>query len=243
MSQVGEKSLERDIPVIVTGAGGGGHGEQIVKALRLSNLPYKITTSDISEVSTAGSIGDNFKVLPRATDPGYLDSLMALVKETGAEVVFHGSEPEMMVMAKNADKFHEIGVYLPVNPESVMNICQDKSLTSQFLFDQGFYFPQYRKVQFSEELESFDHLPAVLKPSVGGGGSSMVFIVQDKKELLMVGEYLLSIFDEIAAQEYVGTPEQEYTVGVLSTKNRTVLGSIAIKRFMGNALSCSTKST
>ncbi|GAG21532.1 unnamed protein product, partial [marine sediment metagenome] len=30
------------VPVMVTGIGGGGHGEQIVKALRMASTPYEI---------------------------------------------------------------------------------------------------------------------------------------------------------------------------------------------------------
>ncbi len=39
------------VPVLLTGVGGGGHGEQILKALRLGKLKYRVVGTDVSEIS------------------------------------------------------------------------------------------------------------------------------------------------------------------------------------------------
>ena len=39
------------VKVMVTGVGGGGHGEQILKALRLASTEYEIVGSDMSPLS------------------------------------------------------------------------------------------------------------------------------------------------------------------------------------------------
>jgi len=77
----------------------------------------------------------------------------------------------------------------------------------------------------------------VVKPSVGGGGSANVFIAQTRDELLAFGTHLLTIYPRFVVQEYVGTPEDEYTVGVLFSQDGSFLNSIAVKRVLGTALS------
>ena len=84
-------------------------------------------------------------------------------------------------------------------------------------------------------------MPAILKPSVGGGGSANVFIVQSRDELLAFSRYLLGMSSCFILQEYVGTPDEEYTVGVLFGKDGTLINSIAIKRVINNALTIRTQ--
>ena len=224
------------ITVVVTGAGGGGHGEQIVKALRLGARPYHIVTCDITEQSTARVIGDAFGVLPRADAPGYLDAVFELAEAHGARAVFHGSEQEMGVFSRNAEAFRERGIYLPVNPPDVLAVCQDKSRTCEFLEKHGFRVPEFRDVGSLDDLRGFENFPAVLKPSVGGGGSANVFIVQNTAELQAIARYCLEFCERMTLQAYVGTPDQEFTVGVLFGADGELLDSIVIRRRIGNAL-------
>src|SRR5260370_24160687 len=79
--------------------------------------------------------------------------------------------------------------------------------------------------------------PLILKPARDSGGSRNVFIAQEEDELLFFARYLLRNTDAVLIQEYVGTPEDEYTVGILSGLDGELLGSIALHRFIGDALS------
>src|SRR5205809_1049183 len=79
-----------------------------------------------------------------------------------------------------------------------------------------------------EDVEGIDFLPAVLKPSVGGGGSTHVLLAQTRDELIAFADYLLRICAEFIVQEYVGAAEDEYTAGVLLSMDGEVLNSIAV---------------
>ena len=46
------------VSVMVTGVGGGGHGEQILKALRLAPTRYEIVGGDMSPVSSGLGPGE-----------------------------------------------------------------------------------------------------------------------------------------------------------------------------------------
>lgn len=237
MQQVSEQGL----PVVLTGIGGGGHGEQILKALRLGAIKYHIIGTDIDDRCANRNKVDEFVIAPRASDPSYLDFLTDLGRKHGAVALFHGSEPEMMMFSRAKDALEAEGFYVPVNPLAVMDVCQDKVQTSDFLRRAGFALPHFARIATEDDLSTFDRFPAVLKPSVGGGGSANVFIAQTPEELALFGGYMLSLGEAFIVQEYVGNPDSEYTVGVLFGKDGVLINSIAIRRIINNALSIRTR--
>jgi carbamoyl-phosphate synthase large subunit len=129
------------------------------------------------------------------------------------------------------------GIFLPINPAQVIELCMDKAKTLEFLREKGFHIPRFQRVQSMEDLSSFDVLPAVLKPSVGSGGSANTFIAQTEEDLFCFGRHLLSIFSEFIIQEYIGTPDNEYTAGVLISMAGEMINSIAVKRNILSSLS------
>jgi carbamoyl-phosphate synthase large subunit len=223
--------------VVVTAVGGGGNGEQIVKALRASSLRYTIVGTDMQPYSKGLYEVDISYLVPAANDPSYLDQILAICRKHEAVALFHGSEPELRVLSSNRDAFAELGIFLPINPARVIDACMDKVQTSALLSDLGFRVPRWTAVRSLADLDSVDMLPAVLKPSVGGGGSMNLFLAQTTAELETFGRYLLGLYPEFIIQEYVGTPQSEYTVGVLHTMDGSYVNSIAIRRHLGTAIS------
>ena len=231
----------RRVKVLLTGIGGGGHGEQILKALRLGELDYDIVGTDVSDASANRNLVDKFVRLPRASDPSYLEELRFLARSEKCIAVFHGSEPEMAVLSQFRSVLEADGFYVPVNPPSVLHICQDKARTMAHLASCGFRTPKFMEVRGLFDLSGWETFPAILKPTVGGGGSANVFIVQSREELLAFSGYLLDICASFIAQEYIGCPECEYTVGVLFGADGVLINSIAIKRVINNALTIRTQ--
>ncbi len=175
-------AVESRHPVLVTGIGGGGHGEQILKALKLADRYFIVGADAIGECANRHEVA-HFSLLPRAHDPRYLGELVALAERFSCRAIFHGSEAEMMVLSHERERLAERGFYVPVNPPSVMRICQDKSATMAFLAAQGARVPAFREVRSLADCSDFRDFPAVIKPSRGGGGSANVFIVQNSEEL------------------------------------------------------------
>lgn len=223
--------------VMVTGVGGGGHGEQILKALRLAETPYEIVGGDMDPTSMGLAEVDHPYLLPGAKDPDYIECLLAVCAKHGVRALFHGSEPELVAMSANRERIEAAGLFLPINPGEVIDTCQDKDRTMSFLAEHGFAFPRSINVSAGEHLDQVDFMPAVLKPSVGGGGSANTYIAQNQRELSFFTDYLLSLYPEFIVQEYIGLPEQEYTVGVLISMDGELLNSIAVKRSIMSSLS------
>jgi carbamoyl-phosphate synthase large subunit len=233
---ISKKMTENRIPVMVTGIGGGGLGEQILKALRLSTLNYTIIGGDMSAASKGLAEVDIGYILPAANDPDYIPTVLAVCRKHKIEALFAGSEPELKVMSRERKTITDAGVFLPINPQQVIDICTDKFKTVEFLKENNFSYPETVKVTSLSDIEKVSFYPAVLKPSIGGGGSANLMIAQTREELYSFCSFLLSIYPEFIIQEYVGTPDAEYTVGVLVSMDGELINSIALKRSILSAL-------
>lgn len=229
------------IPVLVTGIGGGGVGEQILKCLRMSKLPYYIVGGDMNRSSKGFKLVDQAYILPPASSERYIETLIKICTEHSIKIAFYGSEPELKKMSDYRDLLKDKGIFVPLNPKEVIDTCMDKNKTMQWLKDNGFQYPQSRKVTCKEELMGIPFLPAVLKPSVGGGGSVNTFIARDERELRTFGMYLLELYQEFIAQEYVGSYDKEYTVGIINDMNGAYINSIAVKKNILSGLSSKIK--
>lgn len=228
--------------ILITGVGGGGHGEQILKAIKLSKLKCKIIGADMSPHSKGLQEVDIPYLLPPASSADYLKKLLKICEIEKIDAMFHGSEPELKVMSDNRELIEAMNVFLPINPKEVIDICLDKNKTVDFLKTNKFYFPKSVKINSKKDLKLVDFFPVVLKPSLGGGGSANILIAQNSGELITFGTYLLSLYSEFIIQEYVGTPDSEYTVGVLLSMKGKLINSIAVKRMIMSGLSNRIKS-
>jgi carbamoyl-phosphate synthase large subunit len=226
----------KEITVLVTGVGGGGHGEQIVKALRLAENDYRIVGADMSPFSKGLLDVDQGYLIPPANDGSYTQVLLKICARHDVAAVFHGSEPELKVMSRDRDMIQERGLFLPINPAAVIELCMDKIKTCDFLVERGFHVSSYAAIKSVEDLKTSRPLPAV-QASVGGGGSANILLAQTRDELLTFGQHMLSLYSEFIVQEYIGTPDSEFTVGVLISMDGELLNSIAVKRAILSSLS------
>ena len=228
--------MER-IRVMITGVGGGGNGEQLVKALRMSDKNYYLIGADITPISKGLFLVDKKVILPPASAPNYIENLLQVCKEEGVQALFTGSEPELKKISGVQEDIRAAGIFLPMNPKEVIDTCIDKSKTMTWLDSHGFSHPASVTIRNAADLEKIGKYPVVLKPSIGGGGSANAYIAQDAEELHLFGTWMLHIYSEFIVQEYVGNADCEYTVGVLSDMEGNLINSIAVKKNIMTALS------
>ncbi|MDC1118116.1 ATP-grasp domain-containing protein [Alphaproteobacteria bacterium] len=225
--------IETPINVLVTAMGGGGHGEQILKALLQDKTGLvRVFGGDANPNCPQFKLVEKSFVLPLANDPSYMQVVLDICAKNGVKALFHGCEPELKLFSRERERIKENGIFLPVNPQNVIDICMDKVKTAEFLSSVGFEPPNFLKISSKNNLNKVDFFPAVIKPSIGGGGSVNCYIVQSQEELNALAVLLdIENSDQVfMIQEYVGTPDQEYTVGVLHDMDGNFINSIAIKR-------------
>jgi carbamoyl-phosphate synthase large subunit len=223
------------ISELVTGVGGGGHGHEVAKALKLADR-YRIVGLEMSPTSFGLFDLDTAFVVPPASEPGYVDNLLAICRDQRIDVLIHGSEPELKIISAHREAFRSAGVLPLINAADVISLCMDKWSTVQVLEAAGLPAPRSALVEREEDIPDFP-LPAIVKPSVGGGGSANTFLAQDRAELVYACRTLVQQANPAIVQEYVGTPSDEFTVGVLSTFDGTLIGSFALNREIMSGIS------
>lgn len=227
------------INVLVTAIGGGGHGDQILKALRMAEPGrYRIYGTDAKCDRAQAKLVEDFAVMPPARDPGYLDQLLELCRRWEIQALFHGCEPELKLLSEQRNKIRDQGIFLPINTAPLIQLCMNKAALNKRLDELGFSPPRHIVVSDRAVLTSIDWFPLVVKPSVGSGGSAHLYIAQNPKELMALAEYLgLGVTaHDFVIQEYVGRPEEEFTVGVLHDLNGEFVDSIAVLRDLSGGL-------
>lgn len=232
-----ETMVKNRVKVLITGVGGGGFGLEIMKALRLSEIPYYICGADMSKQSLGLLKADEGYVIPPAIHSGYIPRILDICENKGIQVIFPGSEPELKVLSENRKIFGEKGIFLPLNSREVINLCMNKKQTFIFLKKKGVNIPKTVVVDSEKDVGVVDFLPAVIKPYLGGGGSKNVFIAQDKEELSFFCRYIIKHGGKALVQQYIGSPDNEYTVGVLSDREGEIISAVAIKRYILSGLS------
>lgn len=229
--------------VLVTGVGSGGHGEQILKALSMSSSDrFVLFGADANPNVESEWVEGKVHPLPLASEANYVKEVFSLAQNLEAGAVFHGSEPELAALIGVREKFDDAGIFLATNSKELVEIGLNKHSTSEVLQGLGFGVPRYWLLDNERGLDSVDEFPVVVKPYLGGGGSRDVYIAQDSEDLAAVAQ-LLGFFSQgsiLFAQKYIGTAEQEFTVGVLHNPRGDLLGSVAMKRDLTSTLSLKT---
>ena len=121
------------IRVLVTGAGGGGIGEQITKSLMQTKGKYYVICSDVRMDTIAKKLGDDFILLPSAQSANYIDIVVDFCTRKEIQTIIPGSEPELRKFVENKKLFDDLGIYLPINDENVIGVCSDKICFDEFL--------------------------------------------------------------------------------------------------------------
>lgn len=229
--------MKNKIPVFVGAIGGGGHGEQIVKALRMAGPErYFIIGGDASPYCPQFYDVDVPVLLPKANHPAYLEAVFNICKKFDAVAVFHGCEAELRVFNDNRDLFKSHDILLPINSKDVLQICMDKKLTVDFLQKNDCYPPASVELKGKQSIDDIQIFPVIVKPCVGGGGSRDTYIAQSREQLHNLANFLDLENETFIAQEYVGNYENEFTVGVLHDLDGKFINSIALKRHINSAL-------
>jgi len=233
--------LKRNI--LVTGIGGGGNGEQIIKSLKLSKLDIKIVGTNITSNTMYLNDVDKFYSVPSANDIKYKESIITVIKNENIDFIFTGSETELLFWSNNRESLKSIGVRHPFNSNEIIELCLNKYNMFRQLELLHINIPKFNKIDQIEDINCVDYFPVILKPNTNSGGSSDVYIAFNKIELEMFSRHLLNKNVDVIVQEYLPFNDNEYTIGVSNKDNGEYVGSILLKRDFSSGLSVRNKFT
>jgi carbamoyl-phosphate synthase large subunit len=229
--------VSRSQRVLVTGVAGANVGEQICKALRLGPSNHVVIGANKDTRLIPGGLVDEVLQLPHASSDHYLPRLVEEARSLAIDTVIPGSEVELLRLVEGVAELEAGGLRLLANNHGVVGLCLDKATLNERLGAAGFPTAATTVVREWRDLAQVRSYPVVTKPRVGGGGSNQVWLAQTRHELEAIATFMLADLGGFLLQEYVGTADAEYTVGVLSDARGRVVDSIALRRDLSSALS------
>jgi len=212
------------INTLITGTG-GGVGQSIFKALKLSKLSLKIFTTDMHPMGVGLYRGDKGFLVPAAQDPAFTEQIIRICNDNKIDIIFVGSDPELPVFAEQKIYIEdETDAKVIVSSPEKIRIGNDKWETYQFLKNNGLPYPESALPADDDKLVEKLGFPLIVKPREGSA-SRDVYIVKNHDELKT---FLKRVRDPII-QEYLVPENEEYTSGAMMLDGE-LLGILTMKR-------------
>lgn len=192
----------------------------------------KVVCADCSPLAPALYFADKYYIVPRITDPSYIDYILEICKKEEINGVFSLIDPELSLLAKNKEKFLAMGILPFVSNYEVVEKCFDKygmylmcndldimSVKSYISFDD--FFKEYKECKID--------FPVFVKP-YNGSCSNNINKVSSMDEL----KYVLSKNQGMMIQEFMdGT---EYGIDVyVDVISREIISIFAKKKLLMRA--------
>lgn len=137
----------------------------------------KVYVSNSSELSPAFQIADDSVVTPLIYDSRYIPFLKKYCEKHQIDAIISLFDIDLPILAKHKREFEELGIQVVVSDENVVDICNDKWKTYQFLNNNGFRTPisylDIEKVLHDIERGKLKY-PLILKPRWGMGSLSVM---------------------------------------------------------------------
>lgn len=229
-------SVERaPLAVMIAGIGGASLGTELLKCLNLAGR-YRAFGCDVS--STAyGLYDEGFLETFLVSRDGYVDSVVAACHRAGATWLLPGGEQPTVLLGAARDRLRSAGIGLVGNDTDLVTLFSDKAAAFERMRSLGIAVPRTLRATPDSAFAAEVGLPCIIKPATGTGGSTMVFFAVDAAEAAAYADHIQRAGGIPVAQEYIGPDEGEFTIGVLSTPDGEVAGSVALRRSLDAKLS------
>lgn len=186
----------------------------------------KVVCTDCNPLAPTLYVADKHYIVPRIDNPEYLDVILDICKKENINGVFSLIDPELSFLAKNKDKFLEIGIISFVSDYKVVEICFDKY--KMFKKCQDFGIPTVKSYinlnDFNNDLKDGKiNFPVFVKP-YNGSCSVNIQKITNINDL----EFNMNKYNNLMIQEYMdGT---EYGVDVYVDMISKEVISVFIKK-------------
>jgi carbamoyl-phosphate synthase large subunit len=165
----------------------------------------KVVVTDVNPLSPAVYAADRAFRVPLASDPSYLDAILAICRAECVRLVVPTIDDELTPFAAAAPAFRAAGVLVAVSHADTTAVCNDKYRACRTLSAAGIaaaasFLPG--------DLGAAPALPLFLKPRFGRG-SVGAFLIRTARDLAFFLEYV----PDPVVQEYLDGPE--FTIDML----------------------------
>lgn len=170
----------------------------------------KVIATDCSNLAPAIYDADAFYLVPRITEEGYIDRILEICEKEEIKAVFSLIDPELSLLAKERDRFLQIGTTPLVSDYDLVEKCFDKykfcKLMKKLQIPTGKCYTDMYK--FLDDMDMAKILYPVFVKPVRGSASININKVASDDELAV----LFANYDDLMIQEYMDG--QEYGADV-----------------------------
>lgn len=145
----------------------------------------KVYVCNSDDKSIAFKYADEKVISPLIYDENYIPFLLDYCRRNSIDILISLFDIDLLMLAKHKNQFEEIGTKVIVSDPQIVEICNDKWKTYQFLINNGFCAPaSYLSInQVIQKIAAGElNYPIVVKPRFGCGSIS-VAIAYDEEDL------------------------------------------------------------
>jgi carbamoyl-phosphate synthase large subunit len=173
--------------------------------MKTLNGKGKVIATDMSELAPAIYEADKYYIVPRMTEAGYIDVILDICKREKVKGVLSLIDPELSLLAANADKFKKLGTTVIGSSYELCEMSLDKFQMFQWLEKHDYKCAKsyMDKEKFFVDVDAGKiNYPVFVKPS-RGSASIAISKAYDKEtvELLFAHEEGLMIQEFLDGQE------------------------------------------
>jgi len=145
------------------------------------NLELRILGADATKLSPALQICDDGFIVHRVTHPEYIQQILHLVEKHHVNLLIPTVDLDLGVIAANRSRFEKNRCKALVSSPEVVDICQDKIRTYNFLRDAGIDTPATYTADKALSMPDLKY-PCFLKPQDGYASRGNA-VVKNREEL------------------------------------------------------------
>lgn len=164
-----------------------------------------IIATDCSELAPAVYEADKFYKVPRIDSPNYIDEILEICKNEKIDTLFALIDPELSLIAKNINRFYEIGIKPIISDYEAVELSFNKYEMYKFLIENNIKTPK-TYISLNDFLDDLDKkivkFPVFVKP-IKGSASINITKINDKEEL----EFVMKKYDNLIIQEFMDGQE------------------------------------
>ncbi len=169
--------------ILLTSAGRRGYLVKYFKEALGKNGEVHVANS--SKLCPAFIYADHTVITPLIYDKMYISFLKNYCIEKKINAIISLLDIDLLVLAKHKQEFANLGVTIIVSSSEIVEICNDKWNTYNFLKSAGFYTPQ-TYLDLKDALKNIEckrlQYPVILKPR-WGMGSIAIYTADNEEEL------------------------------------------------------------
>lgn len=238
--------MDRDITVLITGAGAPG-APGIIRSLRepiVSDYKFRIIGTDIELNSSGFGMTDASYLVPRGDQGEFIPEMLKICKKEKVDVVLPLVTSELDKFSLFRREFKKNGITVSISDTVPLRTANNKYQLMSHCKEKGIPTPEFRLVKSYKEFEDavkelgYPEEAVCFKPPVSNGMRGFRILTEDVDRLDMLMNYkptdtLATLqdvspilknanpFPELLVMEYL--PGKEYSVDVFADKDEAIV--------------------